>query len=117
VVEDNDGMRAIACRQLTDLGYRPTPASNAREALAILKGGATFDLILTDIVMPGGMDGREFATVAEAMRPGIRILFTSGFTAAAAESGGEFRGRLLSKPYRRSELAKAIRDALRDRQE
>jgi PAS domain S-box-containing protein len=113
VVEDNVGMREMVTRQLTDLGYRPTAAADARAALAILTGGATFDLILTDVVMPGGMDGREFAKVVEAMRPGARLLFTSGYTEAAVAGDPTFRGRLLSKPYRRAELAKAIAGALR----
>jgi PAS domain S-box-containing protein len=113
VVEDNEALRRLARRQLRDLGYETTEAGSGVEALAILEGGQAFDLLFTDIVMPGGIDGRELATRAQALRPGLRVLFTSGFTTAAGnEVAAEFADRLISKPFRKTELAQRVRAVL-----
>jgi PAS domain S-box-containing protein len=111
VVEDNDALRRLGVRRLRDLGYQTIEARDAAEALAILRGDAAVDLLFTDIVMPGGMDGRELAAAARRLRPGLKVLFTSGFTAAAAsaEDDGELRETLLTKPYRQDVLAQRLR--------
>ncbi len=116
VVEDNEAMRRLALRQLRDLGYETLDASTGPEAMAKLAGDPTIDLLFTDIVMPGGMDGRELARQATTLRPAIRVLFTSGFTAAAASAtiAAELADRLVSKPYRKTELAWRIRSVLDD---
>jgi CheY-like chemotaxis protein len=115
VVEDNDMMRRVVMRQLSSLGYRALEADNAVAALAVLKSTAV-DLMLTDIVMPGGMNGADLARAATALVPQLKILFTSGFPDAHVESSGWIgdNHRLLSKPYRREELALALRVALAD---
>jgi CheY-like chemotaxis protein len=114
VVEDNKGLRDIAVRQLQDLGYRTIPAGDGNSALEIILGGAPIDLLFTDVVMPGGLDGRALSDAARRQRPQLKVLFTSGFTAAAASAGTEdqFASNLLSKPYRKAELAGRIRAAL-----
>jgi PAS domain S-box-containing protein len=111
VVEDNEAMRRLALRQLRELGYETLDASNASEALVTLASDRMIDLLFTDIVMPGGMDGHELARRAREMRPDIKILFTSGFTAAAASAtiAVELADRLISKPFRKTELASRIR--------
>ncbi len=114
VVEDNKGLRDIAQHQLQSLGYRTLPACDAAQALEIIRGGTPIDLLFTDVVMPGGMDGKALAEAARRLRPGIRVLFTSGFTAAAASAAmsEEFGRNLISKPYRKDELGRRIRAAL-----
>jgi PAS domain S-box-containing protein len=114
VVEDNKGLRDVAVRHLHDLGYRTIPAADGTNALEIIEGGAPIDLLFTDVVMPGGMDGRALAEAARRQRPDLKILFTSGFTAAAASAAtdDQFGSNLLSKPYRKGQLARRIRAAL-----
>jgi PAS domain S-box-containing protein len=114
VVEDNAPLRRLAVRRLEDLGYRTLEARDAAEALVVLRGAAPIDLLFTDMVMPGGMSGHELAEAAQALRPGLKILFTSGFTAIApAEHGGPDLGRmLLTKPYQKAALARSVRAAL-----
>ncbi|HEX5321578.1 MAG TPA: MASE4 domain-containing protein, partial [Stellaceae bacterium] len=112
-VEDNAGLRRVAVRQLKELGYRVIEADTAAAALAILEA-ETVALVLTDVVMPGGMSGVALAKIVAERWPSTRIVLTSGFPEAGfgeADNIGDF-GRLLSKPYRRADLAKAIKDAL-----
>jgi CheY-like chemotaxis protein len=113
VVEDNPDVRRLVRRQLTELGYQVHEAGNGPEALTLLRSPAQVDLLFTDIVMPEGMTGYELAGEARECRPGLRVLFTSGYTAIGAAQEHE-RGDvpLLSKPYRKSELAQFIRSAL-----
>jgi len=114
VVEDNAGIRDLAVRHLESLGYRTIQAADGVSALAIIKSGALIDLLFTDVVMPGGLDGRALAVEARQLRPELKILFTSGFTAAAASAAIEdkFGSNLLSKPYRKSDLARRIKAML-----
>ena len=114
IVEDNAAMRRLALRQLRELGYETLDAGTGPEALAKLDSDRTIDLLFTDIVMPGGIDGRELAHRATAMRPELKVLFTSGFTAAAASAAiaAELTDRLISKPYRKVDLAWRIRAIL-----
>jgi PAS domain S-box-containing protein len=111
VVEDNAGIRDLAVLHLQSLGYRTIAAADGVSALAIIESGAAIDLLFTDVVMPGGLDGRALAAAARQLLPGLKILFTSGFTAAAASAAIEdrFSSNLLSKPYRKSELARRVR--------
>ena len=117
VVEDNEDVRAVAVRQLTELGYEVIEASNAKVALEIIRRDAAIDLLFTDVIMPGGMTGDALAREARKLRPALKTLFTSGFAHAAIQSGGETSGipaaSMLSKPYRKHELAQRIRDALK----
>jgi PAS domain S-box-containing protein len=114
VVEDNTLVRRYVSEQLASLGYAATVAANGVEALALLDRGLPCDLLFTDMIMPGGMNGRELAEATLAHRPGIKFLFTSGY----AESAIMHHGRLapgvplLPKPYRKSDLARMVRVAI-----
>jgi DNA-binding LytR/AlgR family response regulator len=80
----------------------------------VLKLEAGFDLLFTDVVMPGGLNGRQLAEEARKLNPGLRVIFSSGYAdSAVAHHGGLDQGvHLLNKPYRRSDLAKKVREAL-----
>jgi CheY-like chemotaxis protein len=113
VVEDNPDVRRLVRRQLAELGYTVHEAGNGPEALTMLRSHLPVDLMFTDIIMPEGMTGYELAGLARDSRPGLKILFTSGYTAiGAAQDRGRGDVPLLSKPYRKSELAHFIRTAL-----
>ena len=113
VVEDNPKVRSTVLRQLRDLGYSTLEAGGGEAALDLVRSPLAFDLLLTDVVMPGGMTGYELARQARVIRPELRVLFTSGYTELAASSGQKIEsGPLLSKPYRKADLARAIRAVL-----
>ena len=114
MVEDNPGLRRIVVRQLGDAGYRVLEATDAEAAMSIITGPEPIHLLLTDVVMPGEMDGRELARAAVARRPLLKTLLTSGFPDARLSATGTptAGNRLLSKPYRKDELRRAVRDAI-----
>jgi CheY-like chemotaxis protein len=114
VVEDDDLVRSHVTQQVQGLGYSVVAAANGPEAIAILRSGEPFDLLFTDVVMPGGMNGREVAEEAQRLRPGLRVLFTSGYTESAIVHHGRLdRGvHLINKPYRRQDLARKLRQVL-----
>jgi PAS domain S-box-containing protein len=116
VVEDDALVRDFVIAQLHSLGYTTIAASDGREALSHVQGGAAFDLLFTDVIMPGGLNGRELAEEVAKHRPGIRVLYTSGYTDSAIIHHGRLDEGvlLLSKPYRKSELAHMVRVALGD---
>jgi PAS domain S-box-containing protein len=109
-VDDNLAVRTTVVAQLRALGYYVIEADGGSAALKALDGPQPIDLLFTDVVMPGGLQGPELAARAREMRPGLKVLFTSGFpgtepsAAVTLEEGDE----LLSKPYRRKDLAKAV---------
>ncbi|HEX3886428.1 MAG TPA: ATP-binding protein [Phenylobacterium sp.] len=110
LVEDDDLLRGQVCRQLASLGYRVTARGNGRDALGCLAEAPDVDLLMTDIVMPGGLNGWRLADEARRLYPGLPVLFTSGHTdepairALRAEGAAGFLG----KPYRRAELAQTL---------
>ena len=114
IVEDNVLLRRSTVRSLVELGYRAFEATDADAAIAILKVNDSVTLLFSDVIMPGSMDGFALVERARVLRPGLRCLLTSGF----ADLGGrEHRLHaldcaLLSKPYRREDLASAIRRAI-----
>ncbi|MBU1326090.1 MAG: PAS domain S-box protein [Alphaproteobacteria bacterium] len=112
VVEDDAFVRENLTVQLRALGYRVTTAEGAAEALAGLPDD--IDLLFTDVVMPGGMNGRDLAIRALTLRPGLRVLFTSGYSRDALLTEGRLPPgvQLLGKPYRRHELADKVREVL-----
>ena len=114
VVEDNDAIRQLVLTQLTRLGYRLLEANGADAALVILDKGEPIDLLFTDIVMPGGMSGHALAQEALKRRPGLKVLFTSGFPGAVLTDMEGIPGpdAVLSKPYRSKELAAKLRSIL-----
>jgi CheY-like chemotaxis protein len=113
VVEDDPLVRGYVIAQLGGLGYKTLIASEAEAALALVDQGAVFDLLFTDVVMPGGMNGRELAEAVLARRPGMKVLYTSGYTDEFVQDGRLNSGvALLRKPYRRVDLAQMIREVL-----
>jgi PAS domain S-box-containing protein len=113
VVEDNANVRKTVIRQLHDLGYHTVEAASGGEALELVKDGLSFDLLLSDVIMPGGMTGYQLADQMRVSRPDVKVLFTSGYTELAANGGGPRReDPLLSKPYRKQDLGRAVRAAL-----
>jgi PAS domain S-box-containing protein len=114
VVEDDRLVRDHVLAQLQSLGYAVVPAANAAEALAILDRGLAPDLLFTDVVMPGGMNGRNLADQAKRRWPDLRVLFTSGYIETAIMDGGRLDPGvlLLAKPYRKGDLARMVRKAL-----
>jgi CheY-like chemotaxis protein len=114
IVEDNDAMQAHAVDMVCELGYRTVTARDATEALTLLKGAAPIDLLFTDIVIPGGLSGIDLAREAMALRPGLKVLYTSGYTENAVMHDGRLAAGspFLNKPYRRQDLATKIRRAL-----
>ncbi|UPK28752.1 ATP-binding protein [Bradyrhizobium sp. 195] len=113
-VEDDRDVRQYVTVQLEALGYKVIPAANATEALAISAEGRPFDLLFTDIVMAGGMNGRELAEQMVAARPSLRVLFTSGYAYDSLHAQGRatMGAPLLRKPYRKAELARMLRRCL-----
>jgi PAS domain S-box-containing protein len=113
-VEDDHFVRDLVMARLKSLGYVVISASNATEALDLVDAGTPFDLLFTDIVMPGGMNGRQLAEKVSELRRPLRVLFTSGNTLGALSSDGQLREGvlLLTKPYRKAELARMVRLSL-----
>ena len=113
-VDDNPDVRATVVVQLRGLGYRVREADCAASALAILDSSDRIDLLFTDIIMPGGLNGKELATKARIGRPDLKVLFTSGFPGTSTGPGTRFDEGdvLLSKPYRKRDLAKAVEEIL-----
>jgi PAS domain S-box-containing protein len=114
LVEDDDLVRAHALQLLKSLGYRVLSAPNGPRALDVLRAGEPCDLLFTDVIMPGGMTGPALAEAARAIRPGLRVLYTSGYTENAIVHHGRVDPgiNLLHKPYRKQELAAKLRSVL-----
>jgi PAS domain S-box-containing protein len=114
VVEDNVDVRRVAVRQLTDLGYQVVEADTGAAGLEMLAGDHGIDVVFSDVVMPGGMTGIEMIAAAREARPDLKALFTTGFTSAATANNNRVTGAdmVISKPYRVTELAAKLREAL-----
>ncbi len=115
VAEDDDAVRASVVAQLIELGYTVVEARNGEAALGILAAGQQVDLLFTDVVMPGALNGRLLAERVRKLLPDLPILFTSGYPENVMVRNGRLEDGvvLLSKPYRQFRLAEAIRDMLR----
>jgi PAS domain S-box-containing protein len=114
IVEDEDAVRRLVARNLSDLGYRVLEASDGKQATTILESDEAIELLFTDVVLSGGVTGRELAERARQLRPDMRVLFTSGYTQNSIVHQGKLDEgvQLLSKPYRREDLARKIREVL-----
>lgn len=115
VVDDDDQIRTIAVRQLTGLGYRVIAASGGADALELLKQVPDIDLLFVDVMMPNGMGGREVADRARSLRPGLKVLFASGYFEGALVDRGEIGGseEFLVKPYRKKDLAQKVQQVMK----
>jgi signal transduction histidine kinase/CheY-like chemotaxis protein len=119
VVEDEDTLRTFTVEALSDLGYHVLAARHGPEALSLLEGTQEVDLLFTDIVMPGGMNGRQLADAALQRRPTLKVLFTTGYARNAVIHHGRLDPgvQLIGKPFSMNALAVKVRDMLdrRDR--
>ncbi|WP_338765502.1 PAS domain S-box protein [Massilia sp. METH4] len=118
-VEDDPGVRAVVLDMLGALGYRVLSAENGEQALRILESGEHVDLLFTDVVMPGPLRSPELARIAQQVLPNLAVLFTSGYPQDAIVHGGRLDAglELLSKPYRREDLARKLRHVLNNRRQ
>jgi PAS domain S-box-containing protein len=114
VVEDDALVRNYVTQQLKSLGYQTVCAADANEALRLVDSGTEFELLFTDVIMPGSMNGRQLADELVKRRPSVRVLFTSGYTEDAVVHHGKLDPGvlLLPKPYRKSDLDRMVREAL-----
>jgi CheY-like chemotaxis protein len=114
VVEDDDALRVYAVEVLSDLGYSVLAATTAASALELIGRRDDIDLLFTDIVMPGGMNGRQLADEAVRQRPGLKVLFTTGYTRNAIVHHGRLDSgvEMIGKPFTLQELSTRIRAIL-----
>ena len=120
IVDDEESLIEIARFYIEDLGYRTVTANDGRQALEILKrDGKAIDLLFSDVVMHGDLDGYRLALAARAVRPGLKVLLSSGFTPKREKFANgegafcaELAANLLSKPYNQAELAVSLRRTL-----
>jgi len=114
VVEDDAMVRKYVVAQVQSLGYLTFPAASASEALAIIDTGKKIDLLFTDIMMPGTINGRQLALDALNRRPQLKVLYTSGYAEKTLvhDRRLDAGALLLAKPYRKADLARMIRIAL-----
>jgi PAS domain S-box-containing protein len=118
VVEDDEGMREISVTILKDQGYEVVEAADGGQAIRHLENGDPFDLLFTDVVLPGGLNGVEIAEQAKRIQPGIKVLYTTGYAENAVVHHGRLAPgvTLVNKPYRRAELLEKVR-AILDRED
>ena len=114
VVEDDEDVLAVTAESLKDLGYQVVTAANTARALEILSGDQPIDLLFSDVIIPGGTNGAQLAARARRVRPELKVLLTSGYTAAALslEHGLPDNLNVVGKPYQRDELARKLRLAI-----
>jgi CheY-like chemotaxis protein len=114
LVEDEDALRELATEMLEELGYRVVAAADGPTALARARELPRIDLLLTDVVLPKGMTGRQVAEELGRQRPGLRVLYASGYSQDVIQHRGQLAPglRLLSKPYNLDELAQAVREVM-----
>jgi CheY-like chemotaxis protein len=110
LVEDNFEVQETVGMLLDQLGYRVFRAQSAAAALQLLQSGEAVDLVFSDIIMPGELDGMALARQVKEEYPDIAVLLTSGYAKAVNTLGANFP--ILRKPYKLATLARAIRDAL-----
>jgi hypothetical protein len=114
VLEDDDDVRELTQGMLQSLGYTVKTAADGASALSILESGETVDLVLSDVVLKGGMSGPEFAQNARALTPDIAVTYMSGYTAEEFRKTNQMDPSqdLIGKPFKKVDLARHIRRAL-----
>ena len=117
VVEDDDRVRRLTVLRLTELGYRVLEADHGAAALTILSETPDIDIVFSDLVMPGGISGFDLARQVRERYPRTLVILTSGYSAELLNQAevAELRLKVLRKPYRQAELARAFRAALAER--
>lgn len=114
VVDDEPDLLQLAIFYLDDLGYKTLRAENAHKALSIIEGHPEIDLLFSDVLMPGGMNGYELAEKALMINPGLKVLLTSGFVSDNIKDAlfQKYANGLLAKPYRKEQLSRRLREVL-----
>jgi CheY-like chemotaxis protein len=112
LVEDDDEVASLVTEMLREIGYQVTRTSSADAALGALANGRTVDLLFSDIMMPGAMNGVDLAREARRRRPELPILLTSGYAEAALLKAGSDGYQVLRKPYAICDLQRAIQNTL-----
>ena len=112
LVEDDEQVLSMALESLSELDYRVIVARSAKEALAHVGGPERIDVMFSDVVMPGGMNGAQLAVRARQVRPDLKVVLTSGYVGAPSNDTDMDAFDILNKPYRRHELAEKIRTVL-----
>jgi CheY-like chemotaxis protein len=112
VVEDDERVRRVAVARLMTAGYSVLEASDAARAIEVLSTSEPVDLLFTDIIMPGGMTGDELARQAVLLRPGLKVLFASGYAEPSIANSSIPTTSWLKKPYTAQELAIRLRQLL-----
>lgn len=116
VVEDDLNMRQVAVSILNNLGYHAHGAADGRAGLEAIERYSEVTMLVCDVVLPGGMSGPEFAREALARRPGLKVLFMSGYPDIHGTRAGQLEqgAKLIRKPFRRSELRQMVHDLLNE---
>jgi CheY-like chemotaxis protein len=112
VVEDNAELLEIAVTMIRDLGYKVLVAANGVEAIALLNGDKSIDLLFSDVVMPHGINGPDLASQARSIDKNLKVLLTSGYPGTNGAEAASNNFPILAKPYRRDDLARMLRAAL-----
>ena len=114
VVDDEPALLELVDEMLQELGYKVFLASDGKQALQQLEKEPDIDLLISDVVMPGGINGYELAEQAVAKYPELKVLLTSGYTEKAVAHNGQarFNANLISKPYTQADLTRRIRECL-----
>ncbi|HWB50859.1 MAG TPA: ATP-binding protein [Stellaceae bacterium] len=114
LVEDAALVRNAVAKMLADLGYRPITAATAEEAVALVDSEGRIDLLLSDLVLPGGLDGERLAILARQARPGLAVLYMSGYAERllAVGAGADGPSGFIAKPFAKADLAAALRNVL-----
>jgi CheY-like chemotaxis protein len=114
VVEDEALVRSVSVNILRDQGYEIVEAEDGAEAIRQLNDGQPFDLLFTDVILPGGMNGPDIAVEAERLQPGIKVIYTTGYAENAMIHDGKMDAgvTLVNKPFRRTELLDKVRTKL-----
>jgi DNA-binding NtrC family response regulator len=115
VVDDDPDVLDMLVNSLNAMGYETLASRSGNEARETVRSNEKIDLLFTDVIMPGGLNGVELAQEARRLRPDLRVLLTTGFVAVGADAPAvvDETLRMLCKPYRQPELARMVRDALR----
>jgi CheY-like chemotaxis protein len=115
IVDDEPSVRMLVGEVLAELGYKAIESADGASAIQVLRSDARIDLLVTDVGLPGGMNGRQLADFARTVRPDLKVLFITGYAEKSVMSAaGLDRGMaILTKPFVMEGLAKAIRELLR----
>jgi CheY-like chemotaxis protein len=114
VVEDNESVREVAAAMVEEMGFEVMTASNGAEGLQIIEADNSIDLLLSDVIMAGGMNGPELAAKAIKLRPDLRVLFMSGYAPGSVRQMQDLPDTidLVNKPFTRADLTEKVRRAL-----